>query len=196
MNERDLVDWVVIGASILSSFGILATIGVYFWQKRDLKKLENDKNKNAVEIYLNIFKAYTDELKTIIEQIIIFRKLLEDENCSSVDVIIGEKIYAFITLDSKNNIIGHATMYGFDIASLSLIYATSTSSNQTISENYCNLYNQGSKIKILVDNLVIKIKETNNKNAAEDFLSTISLDQHLFFLSDINDDFEQYSNKL
>lgn len=31
MNERDWVDWIVIGASVLSSFGILATIAVYFW---------------------------------------------------------------------------------------------------------------------------------------------------------------------
>ena len=38
MNSRDLVDWVVIGASVLSSFSILATIFVYIWQKNNNKK--------------------------------------------------------------------------------------------------------------------------------------------------------------
>lgn len=40
MNERDWADWIAIGASVLSSFGILATIFVYWLQKKDLEKSE------------------------------------------------------------------------------------------------------------------------------------------------------------
>ncbi|OAH95729.1 hypothetical protein AZH52_01445 [Proteus mirabilis] len=45
MNSRDWVDWIAIGASVLSSFGILATIGVYFWQKKIMLKLKKAKSK-------------------------------------------------------------------------------------------------------------------------------------------------------
>ncbi len=53
MNERDWVDWIVIGASVLSSFGILATIAVYFWQKKDNKSKQREIDRKLL-YFVNI----------------------------------------------------------------------------------------------------------------------------------------------
>ncbi|MFS3601912.1 hypothetical protein ACK6T9_01850 [Proteus vulgaris] len=53
MNSRDWVDWIVIVASILSSFGILATIGVYFWQKKDNKSKQREIDRKLL-YFVNI----------------------------------------------------------------------------------------------------------------------------------------------
>ncbi|HCT1976235.1 TPA: hypothetical protein OUC22_002891 [Proteus mirabilis] len=69
MNSRDLVDWVVIGASVLSSFSILATIFVYIWQKNNNKK-EKIKNlkirlKHHSDVNLNIISDLLELSKEI-----------------------------------------------------------------------------------------------------------------------------------
>lgn len=69
MNSRDLVDWVVIGASVLSSFSILVTIFVYIWQKNNNKK-EKIKNlkirlKHHSDVNLNIISDLLELSKEI-----------------------------------------------------------------------------------------------------------------------------------
>ncbi|MEB6856041.1 MULTISPECIES: hypothetical protein [Proteus] len=53
MNERDWVDLVVAGSSVLSSLGILATIGVYFWQKKDNKSKQREIDRKLL-YFVNI----------------------------------------------------------------------------------------------------------------------------------------------
>ncbi|HHR6502578.1 TPA: hypothetical protein ACS8CD_003139 [Providencia alcalifaciens] len=52
MNQRDWIDWVVNGASILSSLGIFATIYVYL--KQDSKQIKDRENEiNAYKVIYN-----------------------------------------------------------------------------------------------------------------------------------------------
>ncbi|HHR6030745.1 TPA: hypothetical protein ACS70C_002861 [Providencia alcalifaciens] len=65
MNERDWVDWVVIGASILSSFSILATIVVYFAQVNikksdEIKELQSMKSLYTHELHENTVTIMND----------------------------------------------------------------------------------------------------------------------------------------
>lgn len=182
--------------AFLSALGLFTTIIIYFRQRKDLEILEKIKDRKLTEAYFNIFKNYTEKLIIITKQLIEFKKLINDENCRYVDVIIGENIYAFVALDSKNEQISNATIYEFDIDSLSLIYANSTSSNPIISLNYCYLYDFSSKSKIIIDNLIIKIKERNSKQDATEFLNTINIENSLLFLSDIENDFKSYFDEL
>lgn len=182
--------------AFLSALGLFTTIIIYFRQRKDLEILEKIKDRKLTEAYFNIFKNYTEKLIIITNQLIEFKKLINDENCRYVDVIIGENIYAFVALDSKNEQISNATIYEFDIDSLSLIYANSTSSNPIISLNYYYLYDFSSKSKIIIDNLIIKIKQRNSKQDATEFLNTINLEDSLLFLSDIENDFKLYFDEL
>ncbi|WP_100160155.1 hypothetical protein [Proteus columbae] len=182
--------------AFLSALGLFTTIIIYFRQRKDLEILEKIKDRKLTEAYFNIFKNYTEKLIIITKQLIEFKKLINDENCRYVDVIIGENIYAFVALDSKNEQISNATIYEFDIDSLSLIYANSTSSNPIISLNYYYLYDFSSKSKIIIDNLIIKIKQRNSKQDATEFLNTINLEDSLLFLSDIENDFKLYFDEL
>ncbi|WP_337234905.1 hypothetical protein [Proteus terrae] len=182
--------------AFLSALGLFTTIIIYFRQRKDLEILEKIKDRKLTEAYFNIFKNYTGKLIIITKQLIEFKKLINDENCRYVDVIIGENIYAFVALDSKNEQISNATIYEFDIDSLSLIYANSTSSNPIISLNYYYLYDFSSKSKIMIDNLIIKIKQRNSKQDATEFLNTINLEDSLLFLSDIENDFKLYFDEL
>ncbi len=182
--------------AFLSALGLFTTIIIYFRQRKDLEILEKIKDRKLTEAYFNIFKNYTEKLIIITKQLIEFKKLINDENCRYVDVIIGENIYAFVALDSKNEQISNATIYEFDIDSLSLIYANSTSSNPIISLNYYYLYDFSSKSKIMIDNLIIKIKQRNSKKDATEFLNTINLEDSLLFLSDIENDFKLYFDEL
>lgn len=182
--------------AFLSALGLFTTIIIYFRQRKDLEILEKIKDRKLTEAYFNIFKNYTGKLIIITKQLIEFKKLINDENCRYVDVIIGENIYAFVALDSKNEQISNATIYEFDIDSLSLIYANSTSSNPIISLNYYYLYDFSSKSKIMIDNLIIKIKQRNSKQDATEFLNTINLEDFLLFLSDIENDFKLYFDEL
>ncbi|HCZ8392340.1 hypothetical protein [Proteus mirabilis] len=182
--------------AFLSALGLFTTIIIYFRQRKDLEILEKIKDRKLTEAYFNIFKNYTKKLIIITKQLIEFKKLINDENCRYVDVIIGENIYAFVALDSKNEQISNATIYEFDIDSLSLIYANSTSSNPIISLNYYYLYDFSSKSKIMIDNLIIKIKQRNSKQDATEFLNTINLEDSLLFLSDIENDFKLYFDEL
>ncbi|HEJ9488081.1 hypothetical protein WMR86_15020 [Proteus vulgaris] len=182
--------------AFLSALGLFTTIIIYFRQRKDLEILEKIKDRKLTEAYFNIFKNYTEKLIIITNQLIEFKKLINDENCRYVDVIIGENIYAFVALDSKNEQISNATIYEFDIDSLSLIYANSTSSNPIISLNYYYLYDFSSKSKIMIDNLIIKIKQRNSKQDATEFLNTINLEDSLLFLSDIENDFKLYFDEL
>lgn len=182
--------------AFLSALGLFTTIIIYFRQRKDLEILEKIKDRKLTEAYFNIFKNYTGKLIIITKQLIEFKKLINNENCRHVDVIIGENIYAFVALDSKNEQISNATIYEFDIDSLSLIYANSTSSNPIISLNYYYLYDFSSKSKIMIDNLIIKIKQRNSKQDATEFLNTINLEDSLLFLSDIENDFKLYFDEL
>lgn len=182
--------------AFLSALGLFTTIIIYFRQRKDLEILEKIKDRKLTEAYFNIFKNYTEKLIIITNQLIEFKKLINDENCRYVDVIIGENIYAFVALDSKNEQISNATIYEFDIDSLSLIYANSTSSNPIISLNYYYLYDFSSKSKIMIDNLIIKIKQRNSKQDATEFLNTINLEDSLLFLSDIENGFKLYFDEL
>ncbi|EUD09229.1 TPA: hypothetical protein ACS727_003805 [Providencia alcalifaciens] len=69
MSERDCVDWIVIGASILSSLGIIVTIGVYLSQKKN-NKTEKIKNlkirlKHHSDVNLNIVSDLLELSKEI-----------------------------------------------------------------------------------------------------------------------------------
>ncbi|WP_368879582.1 hypothetical protein [Proteus mirabilis] len=93
MNERDWVDLVVAGSSVLSSLGILATIGVYFWQKNDKNK-NNDRIKNALII----------ELEMISSQ---FKELIEIKNSHSNNTLILSKINNGVSISRDNGKLIH-----------------------------------------------------------------------------------------
>ena len=61
MNSRDWVDWVVIGASILSSLSILSTIAVYIKQKKDNDREKLEKKNSEIELIKKIVNYAIDE---------------------------------------------------------------------------------------------------------------------------------------
>ncbi|EOA4363223.1 hypothetical protein LL320_001411 [Proteus mirabilis] len=98
MNSRDLVDWVVIGASVLSSFSILATIFVYIWQKNNNKK-EKIKNlkirlKHHSDVNLNIISDLLELSKEI-------KRRKDEVNVTATNFV------DFILVDLNNKSIKH-----------------------------------------------------------------------------------------
>ena len=98
MNSRDLVDWVVIGASVLSSFSILATIFVYIWQKNNNKK-EKIKNlkirlKHHSDVNLNIISDLLELSKEI-------KRRKDEANVTATNFV------DFILVDLNNQSIKH-----------------------------------------------------------------------------------------
>ncbi|HCQ8188319.1 TPA: hypothetical protein OL930_002388, partial [Proteus mirabilis] len=98
MNSRDLVDWVVIGASVLSSFSILATIFVYIWQKNNNKK-EKIKNlkirlKHHSDVNLNIISDLLELSKEI-------KRRKDEVNVTATNFV------DFILVDLNNQSIKH-----------------------------------------------------------------------------------------
>lgn len=79
MNERDWADWIAIGASVLSSFGILATIGVYFWQKKDSDKLNIKIQKSICNVLIDGVSNTIKNINNIIE----IKKILDADRANS-----------------------------------------------------------------------------------------------------------------
>ncbi|MEZ2861039.1 hypothetical protein [Proteus terrae] len=143
MNNRDLVDWIVIGASILSSLGILGTIGVYFWQKNDSNKL----NKKAIQSILSILNeavmfnnAFIDSIKENKDDIIFHM-----EEASDISPVTEADISFMLTI---NNII-YMHLYKLTSNNLSVILP--------------NIYNVDYFLFQKINYYIINISIANNK---------------------------------
>ncbi|MTC60351.1 hypothetical protein GKR50_10015 [Providencia rustigianii] len=107
MNERDLVDWIAFGATVLSSMGILVAIIIYYLQERKSKKKVKSIKKNLV-----------DDLDVIGDEIAILGELLSslDSNYSITCKCKNRKIFI---RDHKNN---HSNFGEINISDLKFYY--------------------------------------------------------------------------
>ncbi|HID8275642.1 TPA: hypothetical protein ACXIHS_000795 [Proteus mirabilis] len=182
--------------AFLSSLALFATIGVYFWQKKDSENSEKKRQKEISISYLNIFTAYAEELKTIVIQLVKLRNLLDKNNNSFVEYIGGYDIHAFILKDEDGKELGNARMFKFDSSSLSSIHSNSASVNINISENYLFLYKHSIQINIYIENLILKIHYDNSKENILDYFSDISLDESIHAIDLCVKDFKGYCKSL
>ncbi|ENM6468916.1 hypothetical protein R4E38_10645 [Morganella morganii] len=196
MNDRDWVDWIAIGASVLSSFGILATIFVYWLQKKDLEKSEKNREKEISISYMNIFNVYANELKIIVNQLIIMRNLLVENDNSFVEYLGGYDIYMFSVKDITLMELGNPRMFKFDSTSLSYIYSNSASVNIHISEKYLFLYKHSTQIITCIENLILKIHYDNSKENILKYFSKLSLDKSIDEIDLCIKDFNNYCQSL
>ncbi|EPC7542030.1 hypothetical protein ACR2Y1_000051 [Morganella morganii] len=101
MNERDWADWIAIGASALSSLGILATIGVYFWQKKDSQKKQIEYDDIFFMEINNALKLYIKSGNSMKEK---FDEILLENNI--IDISISKEIngkFIKVNLETKNS---------------------------------------------------------------------------------------------
>ena len=180
------------GFSFLSSLGILATIYVYWWQKKDSENSEKKRQKEISISYLNIFTAYAGELKTIVNQLVKLHDLLNRNNDSFVEYLGGHNIHAFILKNTKGRELGNARMFKFDSSSLSYIYSSSASVNVNISEKYQFLYKRSIQINTYIENLILKIHYDNSKENILDYFSTLKLDESINEIDLCVKDFKDY----
>lgn len=92
MNERDLVDWIAFGATVLSSMGILVAIIIYCLQERKSKKKIKSIKKNLI-----------DDLDAVGDEIAILDELISslDSNYSITCKCKDRKIFI---RDHENNV--------------------------------------------------------------------------------------------
>ncbi|MCR4178826.1 hypothetical protein AB7W14_11385 [Providencia rettgeri] len=178
--------------SFTSTFGIVATICVYWWQKKDSENSEKKRQKEISISYLNIFTAYADELKTIVIQLVKLHDLLNRNNDSFVEYLGGHNIHAFILKNTKGRELGNARMFKFDSSSLSYIYSSSASVNVNISEKYQFLYKRSIQINTYIENLILKIHYDNSKENILDYFSTLKLDESINEIDLCVKDFKDY----
>ncbi|MDC5888650.1 hypothetical protein [Proteus mirabilis] len=178
--------------SFTSTFGIVATICVYWWQKKDSENSEKKRQKEISISYLNIFTAYADELKTIVIQLVKLHNLLDKNNDSFVEYLGGHNIHAFILKNTKGRELGNARMFKFDSSSLSYIYSSSASVNVNISEKYQFLYKHSIQINTYIENLIFKIHYDNSKENILDYFSTLKLGESINKIDLCVKDFEDY----
>ncbi|KLN96157.1 hypothetical protein VK86_11315 [Moellerella wisconsensis] len=184
------------GFSFLSSLGILATIYVYWWQKKDSENSEKKRQKDISISYLNIFIAYAEELKTIVSQLVYLRDLLEKNNDSFVEYLGGHDIHAFILNNAEGEALDNARMFKFDNLSLSSIYSNSASININISEKYQFLYKHSIQITTCIENLILKLHYDNSKENILSFLGILSLDESIDEIDSCIKDFNNYCQSL
>ncbi len=69
MNDRDFVDWIVVGATVLSSMGILVAIAIYYLQERKLKSKIKSIKKNLADdlVVIEDEIANLDELLSLLD---------------------------------------------------------------------------------------------------------------------------------
>ncbi|WP_161747981.1 hypothetical protein [Proteus penneri] len=182
--------------AFLSSLALFATIGVYFWQKKDSENSEKKRQKEISISYLNIFTKYSDELKTIVIQLVKLRNLLAKNNDSFVEYLGGHNIHAFILKNTKGRELGNARMFKFDNSSLSYIYSNSASVNVNISERYQFLYKHSIQINTYIENLILKIHYDNSKENILDYFSDLSLDESIHTIDLCVKGFKDYSQSL
>ena len=178
--------------AFLSSLALFATIGVYWRQKKDSENSEKKNQKEKSISYLNIFTKYSDELKTIVSQLVKLHKLLDENNNSFVEYIGGHDIHAFILKDVNGKELGNARMFKFDSSSLSYIYSNSASVNINISEKYQFLYKRSIKINTYIENLILKIHYDNSKENILNYFSTLRLSKSIDKIDLCVKDFEDY----
>ena len=160
---------------------------------------ENSEKKRQKEIsisYLNIFTKYSDELKTIVIQLVKLRNLLAKNNDSFVEYLGGHNIHAFILKNTKGRELGNARMFKFDNSSLSYIYSNSASVNVNISERYQFLYKHSIQINTYIENLILKIHYDNSKENILDYFSDLSLDESIHTIDLCVKGFKDYSQSL
>lgn len=112
MNTRDWVDWFIVGASLLSSLGILATIVVYFLQKNNSIASEKNRIKRDEEIEksrLNrkkdsLLKLFKIELKLIIkvyEELNRLAKIVKTQDYDEVKIKLENEHSTFSFVKNK-----------------------------------------------------------------------------------------------
>ncbi|MBG3060238.1 hypothetical protein I4625_12860 [Proteus mirabilis] len=182
--------------SFMSTFGIVATITVYSLQKKHSESSEKKRQKEISISYLNIFTKYSDELKTIVNQLVNLSYLLAENNDSFVEYLGGHDIHAFILKDIDGEELGNARMFKFDSSSLSYIYSNSASVNVNISAKYQFLYKRGIKVNTYIENLILKIHSDNRKENILNYFSTLSLGESIDEIDLCVKDFEDYCKSL
>ncbi|WP_368909566.1 hypothetical protein [Proteus penneri] len=176
--------------TIISSLGIAATIGVYFWQRNDAKKMEIEKTKKYTKTYLSVFIEHYESLKVVIEQLQKLENITKN-NSLLVFYTGGYNIHCFHVKNKNNIIIENIPFYKLDIPSLSTVYSNSTTLNPTIAEKYFNIYVSSRHIDNVIENLKIKIENLGyiDSREAHKILITVKYKE---ILDKINSDLKNF----
>ncbi|MGJ7099499.1 hypothetical protein ABMZ87_10305 [Morganella morganii] len=105
MNERDWADWIAIGASVLSSLGIIVSVVIYLCQK-------SSENKKQKEIDKKIFYFANIKSDDLLNKITHITHLLENEDKYKGIEIKNGKIWYF---DVEDEYEGNTTYHYIEI---------------------------------------------------------------------------------
>ncbi len=162
--------------SFTSTFGILATINVYFWQKKDLNKNKIDEAENIASMAIDLLRENLLEIKSKLEENIHTFKTLEDNGIHLLSMKNeGNVVYLFETMfynksSSKTCRLIHKNIKIIPNEYIQLMYS---------SGKYNNLI-------IEIQNLAFAINKCNITNGKIPFLSTDSQDDKEMFYTDIS----------
>lgn len=183
MSERDWVDCVAIGASIISSLGIIVTVWIYLLQKKTSKteKIENLKIrlKHHSDVNSNIIK----DLLELTEEI---KRRGEDINIKAVNFV------EFILVDLNNPSIKYIKgvnpkTYGIYKINPDKLEGTLTLSSEHLQPDVIDLFQKHiiSSYNVLLDSMLLGHRLIENKpiDSLNDTLDSVITSCNLFIQS-------------
>lgn len=183
MNSRDWVDWIAIGASVLSSFGILATIGVYFWQKKDNAKIKESKEQVLRDRFHEeefILKTFLQDIeKMLIKEREIERK---NNNLNGYKIKIQEiasSCLLFVNGNHVNVIIPSDTI-------IKILFSEAISCNSELSSIILKRIRLIERTLILYNHIKVKLQEdTIEYGVVKGPLMTMMIDSFTMLLQEL-----------
>lgn len=183
MNERDYIDWIVIAASILSSLGIIVTIGVYLSQKRSNKKEKIENLKIRLMHHSDVHSIIIKDLLDLAEEI---KRIGEDVNIKAVNFV------EFILVDLNNQSIKYIKgvnpkTYGIYKINPNKLEDTLTLSSEHLQPDVIDLFQKHiiSSYNALFDSMLLGHRLIENKtiNSLSDTLDSVITSCNLFIQS-------------
>lgn len=152
MNDRDLVDWVVIGASILSSLSILSTIAVYIKQKKDNNRDKLEKKNLEIEMIKRIVNYAIDENIPIIDYSINnLKKSLEIIKTQNADLNIKGNLH-LLKIFELQKALYKSMKYSYELSGVIDNVINIIKVTNMRNETFCGMFeNQESLCKTLID---------------------------------------------
>lgn len=178
--------------SFISTFGIAATIGVYFWQKNDNKKTEKEKIKITAESYYGILRRHFDDLKNTTNGLIKIHELSSKSDVVSIECISLHNMSLFdIKFENDND---NTTIRAdkIDITPLSIMYANSTAVGSEVAKAYWFIYNISSITNITIDSLISNINNGSTINEVNQCLGEISIRESLSKITECMEEYRTY----
>ena len=178
--------------SFISTFGIAATIGVYFWQKNDNKKTEKEKIKNTAESYYEILRRHFDDLKNSTNGLIKIHELSSKIDVISIDCISLHNMSSFDIKFKNDNDNTTIRADRIDITPLSIMYANSTAVGSEVAKAYWFIYNISSITNITIDSLISNINNGCTINEVNQCLGGIRIRESLSKITECMEEYRTY----